>query len=215
MVSDATRLRLYNGALQICGSRLLASLTQNSESRRLLDFHWDDGALDDCLALAAWNFAIRTEQVDPDPAIEPEFGYRYGYPKPEDWIRFTGLAEDEHFIVPLLRFEDEADHLWTDISPIYWSYVSGDSSYGYNEAAWPESFADVVKHHLALKIAPRVTQSDQKVQLISKDYEKVLKLAKTQDAISEPTRFPAQGSWSRARRGGRAGDRGKRSTLIG
>jgi hypothetical protein len=63
MISDITRLGLYNDALTLhLGERRLAGITENTEPRRILDAAWDrsgqpDGGPIHCLELGYWNFA--------------------------------------------------------------------------------------------------------------------------------------------------------------
>ena len=69
------RLSIYNDALLLCGERGLASLTENTEPRRLLDQVWNNEGVIKCLELGQWHFAMRGVQVDYDPDLEPSYGY--------------------------------------------------------------------------------------------------------------------------------------------
>jgi hypothetical protein len=61
-----TKLSLYNGALRELGSRKLSSLSENRESRRVLDDIWDGGFRDEILESGLWTFAVRSIEIDRD-----------------------------------------------------------------------------------------------------------------------------------------------------
>lgn len=193
------RLSLYNSALLLLGERFLASLTEEREPRRLLDQAWNSGAVNACLEVGQWYFAMRTIQIDYDPGIEPSFGYRRGFVKPTDWLETCAVCSDEFFRVPLTRYVDEAGFWYSELDTIYVRFVSNDAGYGNNLALWPESFRLYVAAYLAEKIAAKLTNSEEKFALIKKEKKDQLKEAKNRNLMAGPTTFPAQGSWSRAR----------------
>lgn len=211
----ATRLSLYNAALTLCGERVLASLTENREPRRLLDQVWDDSGVDLCLESGQWRFAMRTVMLDYDPDINPEFGFRRGFVKPTDWKVTSALCSDEYFNSPLLQYNDEAGRWYADIDIIYVRYVSNDAAYGADLSLWTIRFFDYVAAHFASKIVLKLTSDKEKMAGMIKLAEKRMSEAKNHDAMSEPTRFPPPGNWSLSRSGGRNRDRRSRGQLIG
>lgn len=211
-----TQLTLYNDALLLCGERGIASLTEERESRRLLDQVWASGALNYCLEMGQWNFAMRTIQSDYDTNIEPDFGYARAFEKPSDWILTCGLCSDEFFRVPLTRYIDEAGYWYSDIDTIYVRYVSNDVAYGLNMNAWPESFRDYVAEYLASRIIRKIANSEQEEASSFKRLKKKLATAKSRAAMAEPTSFIARGAWGLARnRNSFRRDGGSSGGLIG
>ena len=216
------RLKLYNGALTICGHRAVASLTEDVEGRRLLDNVWNDGGVDYCLAEGQWRFAIRTQRLDYSTSVVPTFGLRRAFEKGTDWLLTSAVAQDEYFSVPLLQYTDEAGYLYADLDQIFVKFVSDDAGYGNNLALWPPSFTEYVKAYFASKIIEKLTADETRRSALLAPRTGLLDRsrldAKNRDAISEPTHFFAQGSWTRARRGrGARGlfDYGNRNQLIG
>lgn len=209
-----TKLTIYNGALLLCGERFLNSLTEEREPRRLLDHVYDNNGIKYCLEEGQWFFAMRTVLIDYDPSIEPDFGYRRAFLKPDDWVVTSSLCEDEFFNVPLLQYNDEAGYWYADLDELYVRYVSNDTSYGLDLNKWPESFREFVEAHFAWKIVKKLTGSSEKEKELEDIRGQKLVIAKNKSAMADPTKFPAQGSWTRSRRG-RIGDRGRRGTLIG
>jgi hypothetical protein len=202
-----TQLGLYNDALGHVGERKLASLSENREPRRLLDAAWTT-AKDYCLEQGLWNFALRTARLDSAPEIEPDFGYRKGFERPDDYIRLAYLCQDEYFKVPLLDYQSESNYWFADLDPIYLRYVSNDDHYGGDFSLWPTSFTFWVGLYLAWRIAPKLVQSENAVALLDKKARSALIDAQSKDAMSEPTRFPPTGAWN-ASRNGRVGLRNR------
>lgn len=217
------RLKLYNGALQICGERALASLTVNEEGRRLLDNQWNDGAVDFCLQQGQWRFATRGSLFNNDASIDPAFGYPMAFAKPSDWLATCAVCSDEFFRNPMTRYSDESDYWYADLNMIYVKYISNDPAYGMNLASWPASFTEYVKTYLAAKIVLKLTNNEAREQRIIAPRVGLLHIAKltalNNDAQGDPPKFPAQGSWSRSRMGGRSRgplrDGGNSGSLIG
>lgn len=195
----ADQLTVYNGSLLICGERFLSSLTEEREPRRLLDQVWADGGVRTCLELGQWNFATRTIQVDYDSGIEPDFGYRRVFDKPDDFVIPCAVCSDEFFRSPLTRYVDEAGYWYADLDTIYVRYVSDDVAYGMNIGRWPESFRELVQVHFASKIIKKLSNSEAEVENLLKLREKLLRTAKNRSLLNEPTSFPARGQWGLAR----------------
>ena len=221
---SASRLSIYNDALLMAGERALSSLTEATETRRLLDQVWNNGGVDFCLEEGQWEFAMRTVRIDYDPGLEPDFGYTRAFDKPTDWILTSALCSDEYFKSPLLRYADEAAFWFADLDTIYVRYVSNDASYGGDLSIWPRSFAEFVAAHFASKIILKLTSDQAKLALFINPQNELHSIrgrallnAKSRCAMSGPTKILAQGGWSKARtRGSNRSDGGNTSgNLIG
>lgn len=202
------KLSLYNGALEILGSRRLSALTDNVESRRVLDDIWDRGALDACLEQGLWNFAKRSVMATYSPSITPPFGYTYAFSRPTDYVRLMQISSDENFTEPYLLYSDEGGYWFMNIDTIYISYVSNDSSFGGDYSLWPQTFCRFVEAYLAFRGRERIAKggiSEDRVIAILNDARTE---ARSKDAMEDPTRFLPTGSWRRARSAGR--NRGSR-----
>ncbi len=201
----ATKLGLYNGALRILKERKLASLSENREPRRLLDDAYGDGStygvVRYCLEMGQWTFAMRTVRIDYSPSIEPDFGYRYAFDHPADFVRVAAVCQDEFFNTPLLEYADERHYWYASLQAIFVKYVSNHSSYGADLSLWPESFSKIVEARLAFEIAGSLTQGDDKVRLASAFWKEAKRDAKSIDAMNKPTAFPPVGSWVSSRHG--------------
>lgn len=226
-MAGTTRLKIYNGALDLCGERGLASLTENRKPRRLLDRVWDADGVRYCLEQGEWQFAMRTEEIAYDPSTTTQFGYSYAFNKPDDWVATHAVCSDPFFRSPLINYADEVDYWFADITPIYVKYVSDDEQYGGNLANWPQSFCDFVDAYFASKIVRALTNDERIIQdLLGAPGQvtggllgKRLKIAKSRAAMTQPTRFPANGAWVKSRYGRGSGnnrpDGGTTGSLIG
>lgn len=209
----STKLSIYNGALRILGERK-TTLTENREPRRLLDDVWDDDGVRKCLQMGQWNFAIRSAQMDYDSGIEPPFGYRRVFSKPDDFVRTVGVCSDEFFKCPLVEYQDNNSYWLADLDAIFVRYVSDDDDYGYDFSKWPPNFTSFVEAWFAQQIAPRITGSEQARALTQRDVDKLLRAAKATDSMEEPPGFQPAGSWTRARHGSAGRDRKIRGNLY-
>jgi len=211
-----SRLEIYNSALIICGERILSSLTEERKSRRLLDHVWDNDGVRACLERGQWRFARRTVKFDYDTDLTTDFGYNRSFSKPTDWVATSAVCTDEFFTTPLIEYADEADYWYAEVDEIYVKYVSDDASFGGNLSLWPATFTDYVAAHFARKIVWALTQDNDKKDDVNEEEKNRLKLAKSNDSMVDPQKFPPPGNWSTSRYGGRSTrDRGNRGQLIG
>lgn len=194
-----TRINIYNDALLLCGERALNNLSETVEARRLLDQVWNNGGVRKCLEQGQWFFAMRSVQIDYDTDISPSFGYTRGFSKPTDWVLTSALCSDEFFRVPLLQYTDEAGYWYSDLDTIYVKYVSDDENFGGNLAGWPDSFQEFVSADFAFRIVTKIADNDKKLATIAAIRKECLKHARSRCAMALPTRFSAQGGWSKAR----------------
>lgn len=207
-----TRLKIYNDALLLAGERSIASLTETTESRRLLDQVWNSNGVLKCLEMGQWFFATRAVKIDYDPDVEPDFGFNRAFTKPTDWVNTTALCSDEYYKSPLLDYLDESGYWYASVDEIYVKYVSSDTSYGMDLNKWPGSFEEFVAAHFASRIVLKLTSDTNKLKTVMAVYEKMKKDAKGIAAMAQPTKILPPGSWTKSRtrvggeRGNRSGD---------
>lgn len=202
------KLSIYNNALLHCGSESLRELTENREPRRKLDQVWADGRfVRSCLELGDWNHAIKTIRLDYDPSVEPDFGYRYAFEKPEDWVRTVALSASEDFRPPLQDYDDEAGFWWASVDKLFIKHVSDDEDYGLDYSKWAESFTEFVEYRLAVRVFKRLTAASADFDELKKDARRALMNARGKDSRNQPAVKQQGGSWAKARGGRRFFDR--------
>ena len=220
------RLRIYNGALLLCGERALSTLSDNVEPRHLLDLVWNDEGVRYCLEQGQWHFAMRTSQLDYNPSIEPDFGFARAFDKPDDWVATSGVFEDGHMQDPLTQYADEVNYWFSDRDVIYVRYVSDGTSFGLDLAKWPSTFTDYVKAYFAGRIIHKLPGGAERREFLlgpagreDKGYvNRCLLIAKNKAAMALPATFPNRGTWAAARHSAIQGswrDGGNTGRLIG
>jgi len=195
---SASKLSIYNGANRLLGERK-TTLTEDRAARRYLDDAWDDGLVDACLEQGYWSFAVRSTLATADPDITPEFGYRYAFQKPDDYIKLSAFCSDEFFKNTIHGYSDEGDYFYCDLDVVYIQYVSNDSAYGNDMARWPQSFQSFMEVSLADMVKELVTGNDGKYDRIKKALKDAKADARSKDLMNKPTKFAPAGSWVSAR----------------
>lgn len=197
------KLALYNGILRCLGDRRLATLDDDVPARHLLDGIWDDDFVKDCLEAGPWVFATRTVKLEADVTNDAadDFGFTYGFDKPDDWVLTAMISGDEDFRRPLQDFADEQAYIFAYLDVIYLKYVSDDASYGRDYSLWPQSFFRYVCAAGAALIAERLTGSTSTADRMEALSEKRKNQALGKNGNNMPTRFMPQGGWNDARQG--------------
>ena len=220
------RLRIYNGALLLCGERALNNLAEEVEPRYLLDLVWNDEGARYCLEQGQWHFAMRASSFDYEPSIAPDWGFSRGFTKPTDWVATSGVFSDERLQNPLLAYADEISYWFSDEDVIYVKYVSDDAAFGMDLAKWPSTFVDYVKAYFAGRICHKLPGSAERREFLlgpagredKGHVNRCLVIAKNKAAMVLPATFPSRGTWAAARhRGENIGrrDGGRTTQLIG
>lgn len=202
------KLDIFNGALREAGSRRLASLTENVESRRVLDDLWNGGAVNEALETGFWNHAMKAVKLEYDSGITPQWGYTYAFEKPSDLVRLGGLCVDEYFRTPLLDYQDTGGVWFSDYTELYILYVSNDILYGMDLSKWAPSFSLYVQGYLALRAIKRLTDATTDMDELERRVKKYKTTALSHAAQANPTSFPIATTWQTAR--SRFGDFGRR-----
>lgn len=195
---SSTRLSVYNEALTHLGSRTLSGLSENRESRRVLDTYWNAGIVRRCLKLGQWNFAIRSQRVEYEADIVPEFGYTHAFAKPSDWVRTVAVTTDEFFRAALHEYEDERGYWWSDENELFVRFVSDDAQYGGDLSLWADHFASYVGYELAYLSCKKITGADPDA-ILRRGRKDSLGIARSNDAMDNATKFKQPGAWTRAR----------------
>lgn len=199
----ADKLQVYNGALLHLGAKTLATLTEERKSRRVLDAIWASGAVRYCLEQGYWNFATRTIKIEATPSLEPDFGYRYAFTKPTDFVQLVSISLDEYFTAPLNNFTDEDQYWFADYDVLYISYISDDASYGASLGDWTETFTRFIELYLAYRAAPQITHDSSIIKYIENKMKLAMLSAKNKDAVNQGAKQTPLGKLARARLGGR------------
>lgn len=206
------QLDLYNDALLKCGADLLEALTDNVEARYVMDRVWARDPIRYCLERGEWAWSIKTVQMDFDPSIEPAFGLRFGFEKPDDWLRTSAISLDAYFNQNLTAYADEQGYWFCDSQVLYVKHVSDDDDYGRDSTLWSTQFREFITTYMAVRAFRRIRGSGgaatQDLEILKKELKTMESQAQNLDGMNRPTRFPSPGTFTLARAGsGRFGSR--------
>lgn len=194
----ATPTDIVNIALRRIGANRITDLRKdtNKEAYAARDIY--DEARRDMLNMHNWNFAIKRTQLTVS-ATEPDFGWDYTYPLPEDFIRMIGVHphdDDDAVIEYRLEFQDGDDRvLVTNTNQVYIRYVFDQEDTHLMSAAFRDSFA----WRLARDLAAALSKSTAAMDKADSMYNKTLSRAKSIDGIEDFPEKMADGDWITSR----------------
>lgn len=177
-----------NSALQRVGAASILSLSDNSPEARACSVAYDSNRRDE-LRKHQWNFAITRAVLAPD-STAPAFDYTYQFSLPSNCLRVLRPA------TPDLDWQIEGRKILTnDSNTLYLRYVADIE----DAAQWDTSFYNVVAGALAIDICEKLTQSNQKKQMLIQQYNDDLKAARRMDAFESGPEDAADDDWWIAR----------------
>lgn len=188
--------QIYDDALFCMGLPQLISVNDDSNRRATIDAALNQGAVLGLIEKYMWSWANTSRQIDYNPDIETEWGYKYGFDKPADMERIRGVFSDESLWSPVKAYADEGGYIFCENQTIYVQYVS--SAMLTNPALWPQYFRELVGAYLSIKCAALLEGS---VELAMQWYTARQSEAKNTDAMQQPPRVIQSGQWTRARAG--------------
>lgn len=229
----ASQLSIYNKAIRWLEERKCLSLTEPREAVRYLNDefsdaveyclyqgYWNFGIREvkgevpsNNAALAGQSgeftseftseFDTSTFGAQGSPNTNPNFGFLYMYPKPADWVKTFQIADNSAYEPLLRRYTDQNNFWYADSARLYIKYISNDPDYGLNMSLWTPGFVEYLGSYLALMVAPRLKQAQDKVDAIEKRTNRMRMSALASDAMDLPVGHVPYGTWtmSRAPRG--------------
>jgi hypothetical protein len=207
----AIKLDVYNQALLHLKTRRLRALTDARSERRDLDAVWSP-TIDYMLERGMWTFAIRAQQWMSSDTIDPEFGYRFAYEKPDDYVRLADIGADERYGWTLDDYSEEGGIFYCDADPLYVRYVSSGAAYGRDLGKWTPAFTAAVEWELAWRAGGHIGYNSADTKLmIGKERKRALNEAKGSDAVNQPMGQLPAGRLTRARGGNTGYNRMRRT----
>lgn len=191
-----TILSVKNMALIQMKASPLADVSETNEASLVLDTLWDE-VLKEMLEAGFWKFAMRTVEITEDNDVSPAFGMAYAFNMPDDWVRTYLVSLSETMDPPLDPYEEEANLLFADATPLYLRYVSNaDPDFGGDLDRWTARFTKAMAFKLATRAAPKAMgASDSALERLRKDEEMAVLEALGFEAQREPAKRPPAGRW--------------------
>lgn len=178
----ATILTTYNDALRLIGSDLLATTTDDVESRYVLDEAWTRSILF-VLRQASWRHALVTESLTGTTgSVIPGFTYKFS--RPANWLRTNAIFVLSGTRECPIDLRDQGILFYAHQTPIVIRYVTSATA-GTDPALWPEHFAKTLAAYLAFEICERLTGDANKAAGLFQLYQNALGEAMIRDAMPE------------------------------
>lgn len=195
----ATKLSIYNDALQILKERKLSSETEARGSRRKLDTAWDAGLVKSILEDYDWICFRRAERLDYDVnAPEVNWGYKYVFDFPAELAKLSGVWSDEYMTSPNNNHRVEGRTIYSANQELFITFVPDDTVVEAEIASWPTYFERYVAAKLAYDAGGSITSDSDMAGVMGKLDERK-RLAESKDAMTGPTLPLPTGRWVAAR----------------
>jgi hypothetical protein len=183
----ATKLSLYNGALQLLGERRLLTDTDDVSTRYDLDALYDVDAVDYCLEMVKPRYSTVFDEVTGAPSANTDFDWQITLPA--DFVAlFTeidgtpAVYQDGRAESPITRFIREASHLHMDFEVPWIRYCKAHTDP--QLADMPPSFAKVVSCYMARELAWKYDPDSE--EMIQTKLEQRIEVSKAVEASNQP-----------------------------
>lgn len=178
-----SNVSICNVALAALGGDAIASLEVSADSttlEQLCAFMYEHHRRN-LLSMAWWTFArVQGEELNLLSSVSPQF-YSYAYQLPSACLKPFYIDESKLY----KKWEVVGQHLYTDLTPVYLSYVSD-----YTVAAkFPPWFAHALAMIMKAELAPKHTQDKKMWQVYRSEAEVwILRAIETDAQIGDSTK---------------------------
>lgn len=194
----ATKLSIWNRALQIMGSEKLVDAETNNKRSRALETAYEP-CRDALLEEFPWGFAKKFLTLTYDATYSPQHTYSYQYVLPSDYISIVRIATT-------MPYEEIATVAAPDSSPSLTSIGTNDSgplevayiSRIENEAVFSPLFSELLAHRLAMACVEEITQSNTKKADVAEALRIMERKAKLASSKRRTPETMQSGSWFEA-----------------
>ena len=191
-----------NAALRLIGASRITSFTDGSKNANAVQDVYS-GLRDDLLRSHLWNFATKRQKLARS-STAPGFGFSYAYALPNDWLRTSGVFDNEAGCGTFLYAEEQVGDqrcIVCSAEDVYLAYVAKAA----DPNIMPADFVRALEFALARDLAVPVAQSASLGQAMDAQARQKLAWARSADAAgSFPTQRP-RGAWATARGGASSG----------
>lgn len=166
----ATKLEIWNKALQLIGDTKLTSTSEAVPQRHELDTAWATCVLD-VFAAGFWNFATVTASLAESGS--PIIGYAYRFALPSDLLRVIQVSGTARFLSEA-DYRIEGAYIYGQVATLRIRYVSSTLSDDGSVTGWPPSFVEALAARLAAELSYKTTTSRERADAMWAFYERRL-----------------------------------------
>lgn len=190
---STTKIGILNRAAQLLGQPEIASINENSRTARALRRCYDSIFLSE-LEANTWNCTIRRANLAVD-ATAPVHGKSQYFPLPADYVFLcpeeTTLTSPQRRDFDIENFNDTLCIVSDLAAPLPIRYVSNSVP----ESLFSGTFAEALAYALAIAACEEITNSNTKIQGLTRGYKDTVERAKKRNDIQKsPVKSP-QCSW--------------------
>lgn len=180
----------------------ITSLTDGSKNANFCNEQY--GKLrDDLLRAHRWNFSVQRKELA-QSSIIPAFEYDFQYALPDNWIRTVSVTANDAG-VGSIPYKIEGLFVLASTEQLFMRYVARITDVNTMTSDFRELLATKIAHEGAIPIA----QSNTLKQDMKDDLKRIMRRARSVDAIEDFPESRPEGSWVRSR------GRGLRRDLTG
>lgn len=169
----STPISICSNALLKLGSRAIASFDDNTDMAALCNSIYPE-VRDSLLRSHLWNFAVKRTNLAAE-ATSPSYEYSYSHNLPSDFLRLIEVYEE-------LDFTLENNKILCNKTPIYIQYIFRNT----DVATYDTMFVELLTQKMVAELAYSVTRSDSKSQSEQDKFIKMMKFARSTDALEQP-----------------------------
>lgn len=210
MAAPTAAVEVCNLALDLLKQDVITSIDSPTGGTDVICARWYDQVRRSTLRKHPWNFAATRATLAPN-AIAPAFGFTQAFDLPNDFVRLLTIGDDS--------IDDLQGKYQLEDGQLLFSY-SDDSSlkiryvYDFTEVARMDPlFVDVLAAELALRIAYKVTGSDEAAERITEHLKKIAPEAYAIDGQERPPIRIQRSKFLQRRRSGTSGVASKWTTF--
>lgn len=194
----ASKLSIWNRALQRLGSEQLVDVTTNTKRARALDVAYEP-VRDALLEQYPWTFAKTLMVLAADGTFNPEWKYANQYILPEDCLAVLEVDTDASFEVMIPKYSP-FDASTIPSKPAILTNHSGALPVKYiariaNEQIYSPLFCELLAVNLAYECCEEITQSNSKKEALAIDQRQLNRTAKTTHSKQRSPTQMEDGSW--------------------
>lgn len=162
-----------NRVLTLCGADPVTDYTANQARAQHVRTHFED-VRDMVLEQYQWNFIAARASIAAHPTA-PTFGFLYKYMLPANCMRVWHVVGEKTY-----PWRVEQDFIVTDNpTPIKVRYGERKT----NPGEWSALFRDLVAHKIALRVAPKISEDTNTIEVIRRNLAGLMDQAQEIDAL--------------------------------
>lgn len=197
----ASQVEICNYALSVLGAGAITSLSDSSESARVMTRFWDMARQSE-LRKHFWSFALKRDTL-PALSTAPAWGFDTGFQLPSDYLRLIQI--NDTFAVPAQTdYRTQDDSAWVIESGVVMCNFGAPLKIRYvrdvtDPASFDPLFAEALGCRLAYLGCEKLTNSTSKQQVAQGRYTEAVRDAVRANAIERPPAGQMDDSWMVAR----------------